>query len=100
MGARKAFQGLPESNARDRWLSIPFIGCDGMPKTGQAWVRNGLLAATVIVPANSGQALELLVRAVQSGTLPAERTLTVPLSYPAIEKMNATQVDRARAMSV
>ena len=100
MGARKAFQELPQSNARDRWLSIPFIGCDGMPKTGQAWVRNGLLAATVIVPANSGQALELLVKAVQSGTLPPERTLTVPLSYPAIEKMNATQVDRARAMSV
>ena len=100
MGARKAFQELPESNARDRWLSIPFIGCDGMPKTGQAWVRNGLLAATVIVPANSGQALELLVKAVQTGTLPHERTLTVPLSYPAVEKLNATQVDRARAMSV
>ena len=100
MGARKAFQELPESNARDRWLSLPFIGCDGMPKTGQAWVRNGLLAATVIVPANSGQALELLVKAVQTGTLPPERTLTVPLSYPAVEKMNATQVERARAMSV
>lgn len=100
MGARKAFQDLPESNARDRWLSLPFIGCDGMPKTGQAWVRNGLLAATVIVPANSGHALELLVKAVQTGTLPPERTLTVPLSYPAVEKMNATQVERARAMSV
>jgi ribose transport system substrate-binding protein len=100
MGARKAFQELPQSNARDRWLSIPFIGCDGMPKTGQAWVRNGLLAATVIVPANSGQALELLVKAVQSGTLPLERTLTVPLSYPVVEKLNATQVQRARAMSV
>ncbi len=100
MGARKAFQELPESNARDRWLSIPFIGCDGMPKTGQAWVRNGLLAATVIVPANSGQALELLVKAVQTGTLPPERTLTVPRSYPPVESLNATQVDRARAMSV
>ncbi len=100
MGARKAFQELPEGAARDRWLSLPFIGCDGMPKTGQAWVRNGLLAATVIVPANSGQALELLVKAVQTGTLPAERTLTVPISYPTVEKMNATQVDRARAMSV
>jgi ribose transport system substrate-binding protein len=100
MGARKALQELPEGAARDRWLSLPFLGCDGMPKTGQAWVRNCLLAATVIVPANSGQALELLVKAVQSGTMPAERTLTVPRSYPPVENLNATQVDRARAMTV
>jgi ribose transport system substrate-binding protein len=100
LGARKAFQDLPEGAPRDRWLSLPFMGCDGMPKTGQAWVRNGLLAATVIVPANAGQAMELLVKAVHTGVLPPERTLTVPRSYPAVENLNATQVDRARAMSV
>jgi hypothetical protein len=42
----------------------------------------------------------LLVKAVQSGTMPAERTLTVPRSYPPVENLNATQVDRARAMTV
>src|SRR5215471_19754402 len=64
MGARKAFQELPQGPERDRWLRLPFLGCDGMPKTGQAWVRRGLLAATVIVPANAGQATELLMKAV------------------------------------
>ena len=36
LGARKAFQELPDPVARQRWLSLPFIGCDGLPKTGQA----------------------------------------------------------------
>src|SRR4029077_14835218 len=59
MGARKAFQEITNMEQRDRWMSLPFTGCDGMPKTGQAWVRNGLLAATVVVPANGGLAVEM-----------------------------------------
>ena len=43
MGARKAFQELPNEIDRDRWLKLPFIGCDGLPNTGQAWVRRGSL---------------------------------------------------------
>src|SRR5436305_498337 len=39
MGARKAFSEIPESD-RARWMKIPITGCDGMPKTGQSWVRN------------------------------------------------------------
>jgi ribose transport system substrate-binding protein len=100
LGARKAFQELPDGAARDRWLNLPFIGCDGMPKTGQAWVRSGLLAATVIVPANAGQALELLVKSIHSGIMPPERTLTVPRSYPPVDTVGSNQAERARAMSV
>jgi len=36
LGARKAFQEIPQSVAREQWLAIPFLGIDGMPKTGQA----------------------------------------------------------------
>ena len=62
IGAKKALQGFAfEGTARDRWLSIPFLGCDGVPKTGQAWVRSGILAATVIAPPLAGQGLEMLV---------------------------------------
>jgi ribose transport system substrate-binding protein len=61
MGARKAFQELTNVADRDRWLKLPFTGCDGLPNTGQAWVRSGVLAATVFVPPNTGQALEMLV---------------------------------------
>src|SRR5438067_6862535 len=87
VGARKAFQELSNSDARDHWLSLPFTGCDGMPKTGQAWVRSGLLAATVIVPANAGQAVEMFAHAVRTGTIPAERTLTKPISFPALDAL-------------
>lgn len=100
LGARKAFQELPTGAARDRWLGLPFLGCDGMPKTGQAWVRSGILAATVIVPANAGQAMELLVKAVNTGVMPEERTLTVPRSYPPLENIRAISSEKARGMSV
>lgn len=87
MGARKAFQDISNMEQRDRWLSLPFVGCDGMPKTGQAWVRSGVLAGTVIVPANAGLALEMLSKATQSGTMPPERTFTEVRSYPTIKEM-------------
>jgi ribose transport system substrate-binding protein len=96
MGARKAFQELPDNAARDRWLSLPFTGCDGMPKTGQAWVKKGLLAATVVVPPNAGKAVEMLSQALQSGSMPAERTLNEPVSFPPLDQL-AEQKTRARS---
>jgi ribose transport system substrate-binding protein len=85
MGARKAFQEQALGAEQQRWLSLPFTGCDGLPKTGQAWVRSGLLAATVVVPPNAGLAIEMLVKAIQTGTQPSAQTLTKPASFPAIE---------------
>src|SRR5215470_15616098 len=68
VGARKAFEELSELE-RERWLKLPFLGCDGLPKTGQSWVRSGLLTATVFVPPNAGQALSMLVDALQYGKI-------------------------------
>ena len=87
MGARKAVQEAVDLEHRERWLSVPFTGCDGMPRTGQAWVRSGLLAATVIVPANAGLAIEMLTKTIQSGVMPPERTFTDVRSYPSIEEI-------------
>jgi ABC-type sugar transport system substrate-binding protein len=91
-GARKAFQEQIAGANRDKWLALPFIGCDGMPDTGQLWVRQGALAATVIVPANAGQAIEMLAHALTKGTQPPERTLTVPRSYPAVDALSRKAV--------
>src|SRR5947199_7445523 len=99
LGARKAFQELPDTAARQRWLSLPFIGCDGLPKTGQAWVKRGLLAATVFSPPNAGHAVEMLAKVVHSNSIPAERTLTAPLSVPTLEKLAAMQAEKLRALS-
>jgi ABC-type sugar transport system substrate-binding protein len=89
MGARKAFQELPDEAAQSRWLKLPYLGCDGLPKTGQAWVKQGLLSATVVVPPNTGQALEMLVKAIQGSASPSECVLTRPSSFPPIEALAA-----------
>src|SRR6266852_4320367 len=70
---------------RERWLGLPFLGIDGLPKTGQSWVRSGLLAATIFVPPNAGQAIEMLVDAIQNGKVPPERVLTTAVSVPPME---------------
>jgi ribose transport system substrate-binding protein len=99
MGARKAFEELPNGAARARWLSVPYLGCDGLPNSGQAWVREGRLSATVYIPPNAGTALEMLVNAVQTGTIPPEQTLTVPVSYPTIEILASPSAGKTHARS-
>ncbi len=87
IGARKAFQELPTEIERERWLNLPFLGCDGLPNTGQAWVRSGLLTATILIPPNSGQAIEMLVDALENGKRPPERVLTTAVSVPPLEAL-------------
>lgn len=88
IGARKAFEELPSEIERERWLKLPFAGCDGLPKTGQAWVRSGLLAATIFIPPNTGQAMEMFVQAIQQGKRLPERVLTVATSIPPLNALS------------
>ena len=81
LGARRAFEDLSEVE-REKWLNQQYTGCDGLPETGQEWVRTGLLAATIIVPPNADQALELLVRAFRDGIQPPQNVRTTPSSFP------------------
>lgn len=94
VGAKKAFQEISDNAIRDRWLGIPFTGVDGLPKTGQAWVRRGLLSATVIVPPNAGRALELMSRALQTGVMPPERTSVASQSFPALDALGKAQAEK------
>jgi ribose transport system substrate-binding protein len=88
-GARKAFRQFASEGGIDHWTHLPFLGVDGVPKTGQAWVREGVLAATVITPPLAGQALEMLVAALRSGRVPQETTFVEPRSYPALDSLKA-----------
>jgi ribose transport system substrate-binding protein len=87
IGARKAFLEVPDQNTRDRWLALPYLGCDGVPNTGLAWVKSGLLAATVVTPPLAGQALEMLAGSIQTGAIPSELTLVAPSSFPTLDKL-------------
>ena len=88
MGARKAFSELPDTAERDRWFALPFTGIDGLPDEGQAWVDKGLLTATVVSGTTTGQAIEILVNALSSGTQPPLRTLIELTSYPSLERLS------------
>jgi ribose transport system substrate-binding protein len=87
IGARRAFE-QSRHELRKSWAQIPFLGCDGMPKTGQEWVRRGLLTATVLSPPTAPVAIEFVARFLQTGTMPPPRTLTEARSIPDIETLS------------
>jgi ribose transport system substrate-binding protein len=86
-GARKAIEEQIGGAERERWMSLPFIGVDGLPKTGQSWVRTGLLTATIVVPPNTPLAMEAMAQALEKKLQPSERTYTTPRSFPAINEL-------------
>ncbi len=88
MGARKAVAELPDKD-REHWAATPFTGCDGVTKTGQEWVRRGFLTATIITAPAAGNTLEMLVKASDTHSLPPERTLIPPRSFPGIEELGS-----------
>ena len=82
LGARRAIEQETSGSERERRTRLPFLGVDGLPRTGQAWVRQGSLTATVIVPPTASLALETLVTAIRGGIQPPECTRVSPHSFP------------------
>jgi ribose transport system substrate-binding protein len=91
VGARRAFEELVDTKDRDQWLTLPITGCDGVPKAGQNWVRQGRLAATIFSPPLVGDAMHLLANSRLTGTQPEERTLSTPSSFPALDELKRKQ---------
>jgi ribose transport system substrate-binding protein len=87
IGARRAFEELGDTRERDAWLRLPLTGCDGVPRSGQEWVRQGRLAATVVSPPLVGDAMQLLASALQAGAQPPERTIVAPISFPSLKEL-------------
>lgn len=87
IGARRAFQELTSGTDRDHWLALPYIGCDGLPNTGQAYVHRGILKATIVIPANAGQAIKALSNALRSKQQPPECIYVSPSSFPQLSSL-------------
>lgn len=96
IGARRAFEELGDLQERDAWLRLPFIGCDGVPRAGQEWVRQKRLSATVVSPPIVGEAMQLLAQSLKAGSQPPERTLVAPSSFPAIKDLQKVQAAAGR----
>jgi len=90
-GTRRAFEEMLSGAERNQWLSLPVTGCDGVPATGQRWVQEGRLAATVIIPPTMGLAMEILYQAIITGSQPPEFTLSAPRSYPDLQELAEKQ---------
>jgi ribose transport system substrate-binding protein len=81
MGARKAVKVH-----RPGWADLPVTGCDGLPDGGQRYVREGILAATVVKPTTAGQGVELVARWLRGEPVPPFLVLP-PRSFPSLEEL-------------
>jgi len=87
LAARNVFQETIELTERDRWLNLPFTGCDGLVKTGQAWVGEGLLTATVIMLPSAGEALRLMLESFAKPEQAPLRNWLTPESFPPLDQL-------------
>ncbi|HEX6739290.1 MAG TPA: hypothetical protein VF310_13510, partial [Vicinamibacteria bacterium] len=84
-GALRAIKAMPEATAA--WPKLAVLGIDGVPTVGQRLVDARELAATIVMPSNTGPALEHLARWLQNGTIPPA-TVRLPVQpYPDIAEM-------------
>jgi ABC-type sugar transport system substrate-binding protein len=83
VAAVEALQDAARALGRPEMAHIPVTGCDGTPAVGQRLVREGTLAATVVLPNWGGAAVERVARFLSAGEKPPATTLLKPVSYPA-----------------
>jgi hypothetical protein len=62
-------------------------------------VRRGLLKATVIIAPAAGIALEILAKAVHAGSMPPDRTLIPPQSFPAVAQLRGQTMKASSSRS-
>jgi len=88
LGARKAFRTIDNLELREKWLGLRFIG-SGISGQVKPLVDAGVLAAAVVTSVTMEVALKLLVRAIETQVLPAERNVVEATSYPDLKQMAA-----------
>jgi ribose transport system substrate-binding protein len=87
VGAKKAFDEIATGDTKERLMRVPIIGCDGLPNSGQLWVKQGLLTATVVLPVLAGTAIDMLATAIRNNAQPKELTVIDAVSYPPIDQL-------------
>jgi ribose transport system substrate-binding protein len=99
LGARRAFDEIRSQADAMQCSDLPFLGIDGLPRTGQSSVHAGALAATIIVPVVAAPALEIAVKALASGIHPNDLHLIKSVSFPALETLRPqASTHKARAL--
>lgn len=91
LGAIEALAAVAADVKRPELARIPVTGCDGTPTVGQKLVRDGKLAATVILPRSAGPAVERIARMVHQKEMPPPLVTLTPSSYPAEGELKPLQ---------
>jgi ABC-type sugar transport system substrate-binding protein len=82
VGARSACEAVTNGAHRRMLTAARFLGVDACPAFGRKLVDSGRLAASIITPANTGEAIRALRRFWESGQPPDLRRLTQSEPYP------------------
>jgi ribose transport system substrate-binding protein len=93
-GARKALETQPNWEAA--WAHLPYLGIDGVPEVGQRLVNEGQLTATVVMPSNTGPAVDLIAQFLRSGTVPPPSVVLSAGSYPDEVELRQRLSERTR----
>lgn len=87
-GARRAIESVAGELSRPELNAVPIVGCDGTPSVGQAMVKDGQLAATVVLPRSSGPAVELVAKALSNQGLPPDVVTLHATPFPDPSKLS------------
>jgi len=82
VGVRSAIFALPDAAHRAALEGARFLGVDACPGYGRRLVDEGTLAASIVTPANTGLAIDLLHRFWTEGRPLPLRSFTAPSAYP------------------
>jgi ABC-type sugar transport system substrate-binding protein len=85
-GVRAALARQAAAAGRRELERVPLVGCDGLAQQGRAMVARGELAATVVMPATTPVALELVKAGASAGAGAGVRLLE-PVSFPPLESI-------------
>lgn len=86
VGVRRALVYQARLLRRPGLADTPLIGCDGLEEEGQTMVHGGSLVATVVLPATTPAAIDVLHQYWTHGTRPGTVRLEVS-SYPALDEI-------------
>jgi ABC-type sugar transport system substrate-binding protein len=85
VGVRKALVDQARATGRKDLEHVPLVGCDGLQQEGRAMVSRGELAATVVLPATTPPALQLIRRFWDSGAQ-SRTVLLEGTPFPALDQ--------------
>lgn len=84
-GARHAMAAEPA--LVKQFGAVRYLGIDGVPSVGQQYVKDGHLLATIIMPSNTGPAVEAVGRWLRSDVRPQAAIPVQVQSFPGVSEL-------------